>query len=158
MNSKITTKTAGTGLFVAITASLCCITPVLALFSGVSGIAATFTWMEPLRPYLIGLTVAVLGFAWYQKLKPRSQEEIECECDEDGNEPFIQSKAFLGIVTVFAAIMLVFPSYSHIFYGNTTKELAVTETSSIRQIKLDIEGMTCTSCNDHDNICYIDLV
>ena len=149
MSNQTTSKPAGAGLLVAITASLCCITPVLALFSGVSGIAATFSWMEPFRPYLIGLTVAVLGFAWYQKLKPRSREEIECDCDEDGKEPFIQSKKFLGIVTVFAAIMLAFPGYSHIFYGDNTKELAITETSSIKQIKLDIEGMTCASCNEH---------
>ena len=67
-------KWAGTGLLVAITASLCCITPVLALLAGTSGIAATFSFLEPARPYLIGLTIAVLGFAWYQKLKPVNAE------------------------------------------------------------------------------------
>ncbi|MDZ7646572.1 MAG: hypothetical protein U5K54_05000 [Cytophagales bacterium] len=46
-----------------------CITPVLALISGVGGIAATFSWLEPVRPYLIGITTLVLGFAWYQELE-----------------------------------------------------------------------------------------
>ena len=59
-------KLIGTGLLTAITASLCCITPVLALIAGTSGIASTFSWIEPFRPYLIGLTILVLGFAWYQ--------------------------------------------------------------------------------------------
>ncbi len=149
MSDKVTLKSAGASMLVAMTASLCCITPVLALFSGVSGIAATFSWMEPFRPYLIGLTVAVLGFAWYRKLKPRSQEEIECDCEKVGKKPFLQSKIFLGIVTAFSAIMLTFPGYSYIFYGDNSKELVVTEASSIKQIKLDIEGMTCTGCNEH---------
>ena len=76
-------KLAGAGLVTAIAASLCCITPVLALIAGTSGIASTFSWLEPFRPYLIGLTVLVLGFAWYQKLKPQLQEEIECACEDD---------------------------------------------------------------------------
>jgi mercuric ion transport protein len=43
----------GAGLLTAFAASLCCITPVLALFSGATGIASTFSWMEPYRPYLV---------------------------------------------------------------------------------------------------------
>lgn len=97
-------KLIGAGLLTAITASLCCITPVLALIAGTSGIASTFSWIEPFRPYLIGLTILVLGFAWYQKLKPR--KEIDCECETDEKPKFIQSKKFLGSVTVFAIVML----------------------------------------------------
>ena len=58
------------GILTAIAASLCCITPVLALLAGTSGIASSFSWMEPFRPYLIGFTILVIGYAWYQKLKP----------------------------------------------------------------------------------------
>ncbi len=65
-----------TSIIAAIGASLCCITPVLALISGVSGIASTFSWLEPLRPYLIGITVLVLAFAWYQKLKPKKEIKL----------------------------------------------------------------------------------
>ena len=60
-------KLIGAGMLTAITASLCCITPVLALIAGTSGIASTFSWIEPFRPYLIGLTFLVLGFAWYRR-------------------------------------------------------------------------------------------
>ena len=38
-------KLIGTGLLTAITASLCCITPVLALIAGTSGIASAFYWI-----------------------------------------------------------------------------------------------------------------
>ncbi len=146
---KISSRAVGASLFAAITASLCCITPVLALFSGVSGIAATFSWVEPIRPYLVGLTIIVLGFAWYQKLKPK-KEEIDCDCDEEGKEPFIQSKSFLGIVTVIALIMLAFPSYSHVFYpDNNNKEISGIFESNLKLVNMEIEGMTCTGCEEH---------
>jgi mercuric ion transport protein len=71
----------------AISASLCCITPLLALLAGTSGLSSSFSWLDPLRPYLIGLTVLVLGFAWYQKLK--SQKQVDCNCDTTEKTPFI---------------------------------------------------------------------
>ncbi len=142
-------KLIGTGLLTAITASLCCITPVLALIAGTSGIASTFSWIEPFRPYLIGLTILVLGFAWYQKLKP--QKEIDCKCETDEKPKFIQSKKFLGIVTVFAIVMLAFPYYSGIFYPNTEKQIIVVDKANIQTINIEIKGMTCTSCEEHIN-------
>ncbi|MGC8802221.1 MAG: hypothetical protein ACP5PS_00380, partial [Bacteroidales bacterium] len=68
--------------------------PVLALISGAGGIASLFSWLEPARPYLIVTTLLVLGFAWYQKLKPRTDEEIQCACEEDEKPPFMQTKVF----------------------------------------------------------------
>jgi mercuric ion transport protein len=146
-NEKSSSKSAGAGLLVAITASLCCITPVLALVSGASGIAASFSWMEPFRPFLIGITVLVLAFAWYQKLKPK-KAEVDCACDEDEKEPFMQSKLFLGMITIFAAVMLAFPYYSYVFYPEIKKDNIAVNESSIFEVKLAVEGMTCTGCEE----------
>ena len=63
-------KLIGVGILTAMAASLCCITPVLALIAGASGLGSTFSWLEPYRTYFIGLTILVLVFAWFQKLKP----------------------------------------------------------------------------------------
>ena len=142
-------KLIGAGLLTAITASLCCITPVLALIAGTSGIASTFSWIEPFRPYLIGLTILVLAFAWYQKLKP--QKEIDCECETDEKPKFIQSRKFLGLVTVFTILMLAFPYYSGIFYPNTEKQIIVVDKSDIKKTEFKISGMTCASCEEHVN-------
>jgi copper chaperone CopZ len=142
-------KLIGAGLLTAITASLCCITPVLALIAGTSGMASTFSWLEPFRPYLIGLTVLVLGLAWYQKLKP--QKEIDCKRETDEKPKFIQSKTFLGIVTVFAILMLSFPYYSGIFYSNTEKQIIVVDKSDIKTTEFKISGMTCASCEENVN-------
>lgn len=141
---KTQNKLIGAGLVSAIAASLCCITPVLALVAGASGLASTFSWLEPARPYLFGLTVLVLGFAWYQKLKPKKQ--VNCNCETDEKPKFIQSKVFLGIVTVFAGLMLAFPMYAHIFYPKTEKQVIVVDKSNIQAVEFTINGMTCVDC------------
>ncbi len=107
-------KLLSAGLLTAIAASLCCITPVLALIAGTSGLASTFSWLEPFRPYFIGFTILVLGFAWYQKFKPKNK--FDCNCETDEKPKFIQSKTFLGIVTAFTVMMLAFPYYAYFFY------------------------------------------
>lgn len=144
-------KWAGAGLLSAVAASLCCIAPVLALISGASGVASTFSWMEPFRPYLIGITVLVLALAWYQKLKPKTKEEIDCNCNDDGKLPFMQTKKFLGMITVFAALMLAFPYYSGIFYPDNKKEVIIMDSSNVQNISFNIKGMTCSSCEEHVN-------
>jgi copper chaperone CopZ len=142
-------KLIGAGLLTAITASLCCITPVLALIAGTSGIASTFSWIEPYRSCLLGMTFSVLGFAWYQKLNPK--KEIDCECETDEKPKFLQTKTFLGIVTVFTIVIMAFPYYSGIFYPNTEKQIIVVDKSDIKTIEFKISGMTCASCEEHVN-------
>lgn len=142
-------KLISTGLLAAFTASLCCITPLLTFIAGTSGLAATFSWIEPLRPYLIALTIFVLGFAWYLKLKPKKQ--LDCNCEKEEKIPFTQSKMFLGTVTLFAVVMLAFPYYSGIFYPTTEKQIIIVDQSNIRKIEFTISGMTCASCGEHVN-------
>ncbi len=149
MENKKDKKLIGAGVLTAIAASLCCITPVLALFAGASGIASTFSWIEPFRPYLMWITILVLAFAWYQKLKPRTKEEIECDCEENSKPSFWQSKMFLGIVTVFAGVMLAFPHYSYIFYPAKKAGIVANAQSTINESIYQVKGMTCESCNLH---------
>ena len=146
---KTNNKLIGAGLLTAIAASLCCVTPVLALIAGTSGLASTFSWLEPFRPYFIGLTILVLGFAWYQKLK--SKKQIDCNCETEEKPKFIQSKTFLGIVTSFAIVMLAFPYYSSIFYTKTEKQIIIVDKSNIEKVEFTISGMTCASCEEHIN-------
>jgi hypothetical protein len=116
----ISIKSPGTytsaGLLSAFGASLCCITPVIVLLAGSSSIAANFSWIEPARPYLIGLSIAVLLFAWYVKLKPVKTTNMDCNCETIKKVSFLQTKTFLGIVTVFAILMMIFPMYAKVFY------------------------------------------
>jgi copper chaperone CopZ len=89
----------------------------------------------------------VIAFAWYQKLKPKKQ--IDCDCETNEKPKFIQSKMFLGIVTVFAIIMLAFPYYTSVFYPQTEKQIIVVDKSNIQEVEFTVSGMTCTGCEEH---------
>ena len=142
----------GAGVLSAIAASLCCITPVVALLAGSSSIAANFSWIEPARPYLIGLSIAVLAFAWYVKMKPAKSTDMDCNCETTEKPSFLQSKTFLGIVTVFAILMMAFPLYAKMFYPNPKVQTAtLAAVDNKQQVKFTIQGMTCEGCEEHVN-------
>ena len=140
----------GAGLVAALAASLCCITPLLAIVGGLGGAASAFAWLEPYRLYLVGLTVAVLGFAWYRQRRP--QPAADC-CAVPVKRSVMQSTGFLGAVTVLAALLLAFPYYGAKLYptarpsapAETTRTAAPTwQTRTYR-----IGGMTCEACARH---------
>jgi mercuric ion transport protein len=136
------------GLLAAFLSSLCCITPVLAMIAGTGSIAASFSWVEPVRPYLAGVTIAVLGFAWYQKLFPNNTSQ-ECACEPDSKVSFWRTKSFLSIITVFAFATLSFPHYAHVFYPHNEKQVVVVNKETIKTVEFKISGMTCQGCAEH---------
>lgn len=141
----------GSSIFIALISSLCCITPVLTLIAGASGWAATFSWLEPVRPYLAGVTLLVLGTAWYGKLTVKKQPA--CNCATAAKPAFTQTKTFLGIITIAALVMLAFPYYAHIFYPQTEKQVVVADRANIQTTRFAISGMTCRGCEalvDHE--------
>ena len=137
----------GTGLITAAAASLCCITPFLALVAGGSVLTANLTWLESLRPYLIAFTLFVLAFAWYQKLKAANKNSPECACDTEVKESFWQSKKFLTIVSVVAVLLLSVPYFSSYLYSGKKSESVEISPDNLKIIHLKIKGMTCPACN-----------
>jgi copper ion binding protein len=125
-------------------ASLCCITPLLAIAAGTSSAAASFSWIEPFRPYLISGTVLVLGFAWFQNLRVKKEDDCGCE----PKVSFIQSRKFLGTVTIFSLLLITFPSYSKFLFSSNNVSIAQDQTTN-KKIELAVKGMTCTSCEIH---------
>jgi len=146
--SKSLGKLEATSLLTAFSASLCCITPVLALISGGSGLASAFSWLNPFRPYLIGVSIAVLIFAWYQLLKPAP---AKADCCETEKTPFLKSKTFLAIVTVVSIVLMTFPAYPRLFGKEENKITIVPAATPVREVKLQITGMDCEACEHHVN-------
>jgi len=140
-------KLISAGLLTAIASSLCCITPVLAIVAGSSGLASTFSWLEPFRPHFVGMTVFILGFAWYQKLKP--QKQIDCKCETTEKPHFMQTKSFLGISTATTVLLLSFPIYAHFFFSKNESKAIITQTSEIKKVEFPIKGMICSGCEQH---------
>ena len=140
------------GVVSAFAASLCCITPVIALLAGSSSMAVNFSWIQPARPYLIGLSIAVLAFAWYLKLKPTKTNAIDCNCDTTKKPSFLQCKAFLSLVTIFAILMMAFPLYAKMFYPKPKVQQAIVSSiNNKQQVNFIIQGMSCSGCEEEIN-------
>lgn len=140
------------GLMASFAASLCCITPLIALFAGASGAASSLFWLESLRPYLLGVAVMALGFAWMQML--RANKAVVCKSDGSCVVPkksFLASKSFLLLITVATALIATFPLYSKAFYPKP-EILSVGPTTAVKkQVRFTITGMSCASCEPHVN-------
>ncbi|GAC1423049.1 MAG: hypothetical protein NVS9B7_23220 [Flavisolibacter sp.] len=140
-------------LISALAASLCCITPVLALFAGISGAASFLSWLEPARPYLIGLAIATLVFAWYRSFNSQEKEA----CGTDGNcvvqkTSFLGSRTFLIIITVAAIALIAFPYYAKFFYGSSKKQkIVVVANTTIQTVSFTVKGMNCQACEREVN-------
>ena len=152
INIKSSGTTTTASVLTAFAASLCCITPVIALLAGSSSIATNFSWIQPARPYLVILSIAVLGFAWYQKLKPAKTKDMDCNCEITNKASFLQTKTFLSIVTVFAILMMTFPLYAKMFYPKSKAQAAIVAIVDNKQkVNFTIQGMTCEGCEEHVN-------
>jgi mercuric ion transport protein len=133
------------GVFTALSASMCCITPVLAIAAGTSSLATSFHWLEPFRPYFIFGSIITLGFAWFQALNVKKDENC---CEPQWRKSFFQSKVFLSIITIFSLLLITFPSYSKFLFPNSTSLIAQ-EQNKDEKIELKVSGMTCASCELH---------
>ena len=102
--------TLGGSLLAALTASLCCIGPLVAVLLGAGGFAAS-AMFEKWRPVFLGVTFALLALAWYLTYrKPQANCEGGSAC---ATKPVAKWNKFVlwfatGVVLVTAA----FPSLS----------------------------------------------
>jgi len=134
------------GLLTAFMSSLCCTLPLLTLMVGATGTAGGWTWLEPLRPYTIALTLGALGWAWYNQLKPAAANE--CACDSK-RVSFWQTKRFLSLVTGMALLLLTLPAYSG-WFNQAPNPLVQVAPPAAKQIAyISIRGMTCAGCEQH---------
>jgi mercuric ion transport protein len=138
----------GSAVIAAMSTSLCCILPMIALVLGTSGFTSYLGWMEPLRPYLAALSVVTLGVAWYRKLRHTDQVHCASHCDHAPEKPsFWESKKFLGIATFFSLSMLVFPYASNYLFPSDAKNNSYTVSSKdIQEVTFIVPAMHCKNC------------
>ena len=139
----------GTSILLALTSSLCCILPVLAIAGGIGGFASSLAWVEPLRPYLMAGTAAVLGTAFYRAYKPKKADHCGCAAGE--KKSVMASKGFLWTMTVISALLMTFPYYSGIFIPKQQSKTASVSSNDLREATFQVEGMTCKACEEHVN-------
>jgi copper ion binding protein len=140
----------GASLIGAITASLCCLGPIVAAVAGLGsfGAAAVF---EAWRPYLLVVTFGLLAAAFYFTYR---RKDVACA---DGTCATTKAsrwqKPVLWIATGVIVLFAAFPYYSGRFWaglngpskgqGGLVASAAVERPMSVR---LKVGGMTCGGC------------
>jgi copper chaperone CopZ len=125
----------------AITASLCCIGPAVLAALGASSLGA-FAAFEKFRPFFIGLTVVLLGLAFYLTYRKR---QVVCEdgsCKITGAGRW--NKMGVWSATLIAALAIAYPYIA-------AKSSAATNAAFLPKatVVLEIKGMTCNACASH---------
>ena len=91
------------GITVGILATLCCLGPVIAGVLGLS-ILCNFTFLEPIRPYLLGLLVFLLGFTFYKTFIAKNH------CDDDSNCPTNSVVSIINFIVLLLITIIAFAS------------------------------------------------
>lgn len=138
----------GASLAAAITASLCCLWPLVAVLLGLGSFGAA-TVFGAWRPYLLGVTVTLLVVAFYLTYR---KQEVACA---DGActvpEGSRRHKLVLWIATVVIVAFAAFPYYSarlwvafHASEHSASGAQAVAE--RLARVRMALSGMTCDRC------------
>lgn len=143
-------KVLGASVISAILASWCCILPLLALLTGGGVSVSNAKWIEPLRPYIMGISIAALAIAWIQFFRRKST--IQDCCQQTSKPMFFKSRSFLILMTFFVLTSLTLPLYSNVLFGKKQDQYIQhgnIQKDNIQKIELEISGMTCTGCENH---------
>lgn len=144
--------TLGGSVLAAITASLCCIGPLVAVALGAGGFAASAVF-EKWRPVFLGVTFALLALAWYLTYrKPKAACEEDSAC---ATKPVAKwSKVVLWFSTAFVMAAAAFPSLSSAILSAGQSSLSsdaccapsavVGTNNAVLQVK--IPSMDCAAC------------
>lgn len=99
----------------AIAASLCCVAPLVLLTLGIGGAwVSTLTQFEFLRPWAIGLTLLLLGLAFWQLYITPKRCPIDKPCAKP--KALYIYRIIYWIVAVLLILLLSFPWYANWFY------------------------------------------
>ena len=133
----------------AIIASVCCVGPLVLLALGIGGAwVGNLTALEPFRPYLMGLTLIILGYAFYKIYRKPKPEECEpgSYCANPKSDRI--NKIFLWISTVFVILLLSVPYLIPVLNGdqNNSIEQSEIDHSTLNVVTLDVPSMNCASC------------
>lgn len=92
----------------AVGASLCCIVPVAVVLLGV-GTAALGTQLEPIRPLFLGLTMLLVGIAFYQVYRPNKNCDPGQSCAIPEGQR--RQRIMVWVAALLAAAVAAFPYY-----------------------------------------------
>lgn len=140
----------GTAVFSAVSLKLCCWGPLFLTGAvGISGSSIYFSWLIILKPYLLTIAFLSLGFAFHHVYKKERKED--CEKCETKKVSFFKSKIYIWLVACFVITMTLVSYYPQLFHNAMSNEIVSVDESNTQIIKLNIEGMVCTGCEETIN-------
>lgn len=92
----------------AVLASACCVVPLLLVTLGISGAwIANLTALEPFKPYVAAVTLALLGYGfWHAYFKPKPPCEDGSYCARLQSGRTTKIALWLGLAVVTVALTL----------------------------------------------------
>src|SRR5260370_19536323 len=134
--------TLGGSVLAAITASLCCIGPLVAVLLAAGGFAASAVF-EKWRPVFLVVTFALLALAWYLTYrKPKAACEEGSTC---ATKPVSKwNKVILWFATSVVLLTAAFPTLSSaILRGTQSNAPVVVTATNSALLKVKIPSMDC---------------
>jgi mercuric transport protein len=127
----------------AVAASACCTIPLLLVALGLGGAwIGTLAALEPIRPFFIAIAVGALAFASWREWQ--TSRQVECECAASVSPHKRRSLLGVGGLVVLALVLSPWIIRGTI---DTEAGVPVVQTRAVQQVVLDVDGMTCASCN-----------
>jgi len=142
----------GASLVAGITASFCCVLPIVFALAG-TGIVGASAFFAAWRPLLLGITFVLLGLGFYFSYrKPKQTCSPGSACERPGVNQ--TSRLWLWITTVLALLFAAFPYYSGpvanllLSMPSATQQTPAPEPepAKLTQVSLIVDGMTCPAC------------
>ena len=140
----LTKASLGGSIVAAVSASLCCLGPIIAVSIGASGFAAASAFAR-WRPLFLVLTFALLGLAWFLSYsKPKTSPEDSSACPATPASRW--NKLVLFLATAVVLLFAVFPYLSSAalrLRSNPGQQSNVTDRVVL---KVCIPSMDCAAC------------
>jgi mercuric ion transport protein len=135
-------------VFAAIAASACCILPLILGVAGAGtvGLGAALT---PYRPYLMGLTLLLLGAGFYFTYRPAKAATCETDCCATDRAARMKrlNKAMLWAVTLFTLGAMAYPQIAaYRAHANASSVPAVAAPTTAQAVVFAIPSMDCAAC------------
>ena len=101
-------------IIAGITASACCLGPLVLLLLGISGSwISNLTALEPYRPIFIAITLLFLGLAFRKLYLAPQRCAADTPCAQPAN--LRKQRIVVLLVTAVVAMMIAFPWYAPLF-------------------------------------------
>jgi len=129
------------GLGAAFLGSLCCIGPAVFIALGLGSFAAG-AFFETIRPWMGGLAIIALAFAWRQALRKKPCLNESCEVRPKRDKGQI---VLIALGTLLAFGLLAYPYLSEGILEARNAD-SIEETDDATHLAVSIPSMDCAAC------------